>query len=284
MGSPLHSRPVFPAPATQNTPLRNRILFLSAVWIIALIPLFFWHGPWFGRPLSDQQIDSYLHDQNPRHVEHAMVQLGERMGRRDQTVEVWYPTLVALADSSDEDIRSTDAQIMAEDSRQPAFHDALRRMLHDGSAAVRNQAALSLVRFSDPLGHDQIVSILQPIIVTAPTDGRILEIAKAGANVSRDENVARLDCNGRAVEIHAAIAGRIHTVLGHPGENISGNAGLLTMYASTDDLWKALRALAIIGRPDDLPAVESWTGLSPNIPERLRQQAMLTDKLIRERK
>src|ERR1051325_81553 len=47
---------------------------------------------WIGRRLTDAQIEEYLHDSaKPRHSQHALVQIGERINRGDPRVERWYP-------------------------------------------------------------------------------------------------------------------------------------------------------------------------------------------------
>jgi biotin carboxyl carrier protein len=284
MGTALHSRPVFPEPAPQGrVSLRNRILFLAAVWLVALVQLFFWRGTWFGRPLSDQQIGDYLHDKNPRRVQHALIQLGDRMAHKDPTAEAWYPELVVLAVSGDEDIRTTAAQVMDEDPTRPEFHDVLLHMLRDPSMSVRCQAALALVRFDDASGHDQIVGLLDPMVVKTPYTGRVLELPRMGAAIANNAVLVKLDSGGGPIEIRSPVAGRVRGVSVQQNEHVSAGTELLTLTASPDQVWRALRALATIGHPDDLSAVDAYARISHDIPERLRQQATLTDKAIRER-
>src|SRR5439155_10674611 len=76
----------------------QRILFFVTAWLIVLMPFLFWWNTWFGRQLSDKQLSEYLHDdKKPRHIQHALVQIGERMSRRDASVTRWYPDVVRLA-------------------------------------------------------------------------------------------------------------------------------------------------------------------------------------------
>src|ERR1035438_2602878 len=64
----------------------QKILFFATGWLIVLMPFLFWWNTWFGRHLSDQQLTEYLHDdKKPRHIQHALVQMGERMGLPDKT-------------------------------------------------------------------------------------------------------------------------------------------------------------------------------------------------------
>src|SRR5215475_563917 len=161
---------------------RNRVLFFLTAWLIVLMPFLFWWGTWFGRPLSDKQIGEYPNDEkHPRHIQHALVWLGDRMARRDAATKRWYPDIARLAAHPVEEVRNTDAWVMGQDNASQAFHDALLKMLRDPSIIVRGNAALSLVRFGDPSGRLQIVALLQPAKILAPAQGSILDAGKPGA-------------------------------------------------------------------------------------------------------
>src|ERR1700746_3149461 len=76
----------------------QRILFFVTAWLIVLLPFLFWWNTWFGRQLSDGQITQYLaDDKRPRHIQHALVQIGERIARHDRRAAQWYPQLIRLA-------------------------------------------------------------------------------------------------------------------------------------------------------------------------------------------
>jgi pyruvate/2-oxoglutarate dehydrogenase complex dihydrolipoamide acyltransferase (E2) component len=104
-----------------------------------------------------------------------------------------------------------------------------------------------------------------------------------GTNVSRNGVLATLDSGGSVLEVHPPFAGKVGTRAVQPGESVVAGAELLTLEASNDDVWRALRALAIIGRPEDLSVVSAYLNVSPITAERVRQQATITDKSIRER-
>jgi biotin carboxyl carrier protein len=284
MGSVLHSRSELPDSTPRSFSLRRSIFSLTVIWLLVLTSFLFWRGTWFGRPLSEQQLDTYLHDTNPSHVQHALLQVGNRMAHNDPAVKVWYPELVQLSTAANEEIRATDAQVMGADPARPEFRQALRTMLGDESLAVRQQAALSLARFGDSAGHDVIVALLRPWIVQAPRPGRVLGLAMPGTNISsRNGVVATLDSGGKVVEVHPPFAGKIGALAVKPGETVAAGAELVTLEASGDDVWRALHALAIIGRPEDLPLVSPYTKVSVLTAERVRQQAILADKAIREK-
>src|SRR5689334_2926597 len=65
----------------------QKILFFAIGWLIVLMPFLFWWSTWFGRHLSDRQLNEYLHDdKKPRHIQHALVQMGDRMSHKDAAV------------------------------------------------------------------------------------------------------------------------------------------------------------------------------------------------------
>src|SRR5438552_19175686 len=87
---------------------RNRSLFFVTAWLIVLMPFLFWWNTWFGRRLPDKQITVYLQDEkHPRHIQHALIQLGERMGRHDATAARWYPASIRLASHPVAQVRNT---------------------------------------------------------------------------------------------------------------------------------------------------------------------------------
>src|SRR5258708_14264890 len=152
----------------------QKLLFFLTAWLICLMPFLFWWNTWFGRKLSDQQLTEYLHDtKKPRHIQQALVQVGERITSHDATAKQWYPDLVRLAADPVEEVRNTDAWAMAQETTAPGFHETLLKLLNDPSQMVRGNAALSLVRFGDATGRPQILALLQPAQVTVPTSGLI---------------------------------------------------------------------------------------------------------------
>src|SRR5260221_8475391 len=70
------------APARRALKPWQRALVFFVAWLIVLLPFLFWRGTWFGRPLRDAEVSEYLRDNSkPRHIQHALVQIGERMAR-----------------------------------------------------------------------------------------------------------------------------------------------------------------------------------------------------------
>src|SRR5258708_20996857 len=187
-----------PARPHHRMSTRNRLLFFLTAWLIVLMPFLFWWSTWFGRQLSDKQITEYLNDdKHPRHIQHALVQLVERMARHDAAATRWYPQLLRLASHNVEEVRNTDAWVMGQDTSAPAFHETLLKMLQDSSPMVRGNAALSLVRFGDATGRQQIVALLQPASIVAPAGGRVIDMDQVGTSVRPGGLIAKLQDRAR---------------------------------------------------------------------------------------
>jgi len=264
--------------------VRNRVLFFVTAWLIVLMPFLFWWNTWFGRHLSDPKLNEYLHDtQKPRHIQHALVQIGDRMAQNDPAVKSYYPDLVRLAAYPAEEIRNTDAWAMVQDSSVPEFHRVLLELLKDPSPMVRGNAALALVRFKDGSGRPQILALLQPATVSATSSGKVIDVAKPGTPVRRNGLVVKLDAGGNPVEVRSPITGRVRRMNVQEGQQVSAGAELAVIDPGADQVWEALRALYLIGTPDDIPVVEGYERSSSDLPDRVRQQAQTTAQAIRER-
>src|ERR1700681_2512255 len=124
-------------PSRPRMSTRNRLLFFVTAWLVVLMSFMVWVSTWVGRALTTTQKGEYLHaNSHPRHIQHAIVQLGQRMSRHDASAARWYPDLVRLASNPREEVRSTDAWVMGQDTAGPGFHDALLKMLEDTSLIV----------------------------------------------------------------------------------------------------------------------------------------------------
>jgi biotin carboxyl carrier protein len=278
------SKPTKPRMST-----RNRLLFFMTGWLIVLMPFLFWWNTWFGRQLSNQQLAEYLQDEkHPRHIQHALVQIGERMTRHDPSVAQWYPQVIHLATYPVEEVRNTDAwvmgqDVMGQDASGTSFHETLLKMLADPSLTVRGNAALSLVRFGDASGRPQILDLLQPAMVAAPQPGRIIDTSTVGTAIHQGGVIAKLQAGGQTIEIRSPISGRLRTLSAQTGQTITTSAQIATIDPGTEQVWEALRALYLVGQPDDLAAVQPYERELPDIPDHVRQQAIETDKAIRGR-
>jgi len=283
-----------PAPPTESaqTPKpgmsrAQKLLFFLTAWLICLMPFLFWWNTWFGRKLSDQQLTEYLHDaKKPRHIQQALVQVGERITRRDTTTKQWYPQLVQLAADPVEEVRNTDAWVMGQDPSGAGFHETLLKMLADPSQMVRGNAALSLVRFGDASGRPQILALLQPARIISPESGRVIDSDRPGTAIHQGGLIAKIapanSAHSSTIEIRSPIPGRIRSVAA-TGANIAAGAEAGVIDPANEQVWEALRALYLIGQPDDLTAIRPYERDLPDISNDVRRQASETEQAIRKR-
>jgi biotin carboxyl carrier protein len=273
--------------ATKSRPgmsTRHRVLFFVTAWFIAFMPILFWWNTWFGRNLSDKQVTAYLQDdRHPRHIQHALVQMGEHMSRHDTATTRWYAELVRLATHPVEEVRNTDAWVLGQDTSGPGFHEALLKMLNDASPLVRGNAALSLVRYGDATGRPQIVQLLQPVKIVAPIAGKVIDADRPGTAIRQGGLIAKIQDERQTEELRSPISGRIRNLFAQTGQTVSAGAEIATIDPAVDQAWEALRALYLVGQSEDLAAVTPYERDLPEIPDHVRQQAVLTDKAIRER-
>jgi pyruvate/2-oxoglutarate dehydrogenase complex dihydrolipoamide acyltransferase (E2) component len=150
---------------------------------------------------------------------------------------------------------------------------------------VRGNAALSLVRFGDASGHDQILSLLQPAKITAPSAGKVEDTSKAGTAVRQGGMLAKLRAaDGSSVEVRSPVTGRVRAMEVERNDHVSGGTELAVVAPGDEQVWEALRALYVIGRPEDLPSIIPYEHQVPDASERVRQQAVQTERAIRDRK
>jgi len=262
----------------------QRVLFFVTAWLIVLMPFLLWWNTWFGRRLSESQIAEYLHDEKkPRHIQHALVQLGESMSRHESAVNRWYADVVRLASHPVEEIRNTDAWVMGQDASGAGFHETLLKMLSDSSPMVRGNAALSLVRFGDASGRQQIVALLAPAQITAPESGKVTDLGTVGTAIHQGGVVAKLEHEGNVIEVRSPITGRLREFSTRAGQSVAAGDRIATADPSTEQVWEALRALYVVGRTEDIGTVQRYERELPEIPDRVRQQAVETERAIKGR-
>jgi len=285
----------------------QKVLFFATGWLIVLMPFLFWWNTWFGRHLSDQQVTEYLHDdKKPRHIQQALVQVSDRMSHNDAAAKHWYPELVRLAADPVEEIRNTDAWVMGQDTSGEGFHEALLKMLSDSSATVRGNAALSLVRFGDATGRPQIVALLQSAEVRVPPSGPIsaatpqeswsdsgrtasvVDTAGPETNLREGGVVAKLgvttaDNATTVVELRSPITGRVRTIETQRGKQVRPGDLIAVVDPATEQVWEALRALYLVGLPEDLDAIRPYQRDLPSISNDVRKQAVEAEKAIQAR-
>jgi len=273
----------------KRTPSRGRWRYPWAMLVVILlfvvVPFLSWYGTWFGRPLSDKQMAEYLEDkEKPRHTQQALEQIVDRINKHDPSVAQWYPRVVSLSESPVPQVRSAAAWTMQYDKSYDGFRSALLAMLNDQDPTVRHQAALSLVAIGDSSGRRELVSMLQFRPVRADVAGKATVLLHEGDAVAAGGPIVRIDQpDGNKVEARASEAARVERLSVSTGAQVSEGQELAVLSPSIDQVWEALRALYLVGQPDDIPSIQHYAIDLPGMPDRVRKQAVATTEAIRSR-
>jgi len=267
-------------PGASRRPGRKAYLLIALfAFLMVLFPFLFWYYTWFGRTLSDHDLDQYFADKSkPRHAQHALVQLGERLSRH-QDVARWYPNVLEQVSSPSLELRQTAAWIMGQDHNYAPFHDALLRLIHDSQPMVRRNAALALSGFGDTAARPELVAMLRPYSVSAPVSGTLKYRLKLGDYVNPGTLIARIG----EVEVRSPVPGAVRDLDRRDGASVQPGDSLADLSADPNHVWEALRGLYLVGQPDDLADVERFARPIPGIPETVARQALLTTQAIQSR-
>lgn len=271
------------APPVRRVRASGPILFLAILFVVA--SFLTWYLTWFGRGLSDEEITKYLSEYNhPRHVQHALLQVQERIERGDKTASKWYPQVVALAGNPETEFRLTAAWVMGSDHASEDFHNALKKLLADQQPIVRRNAALALVRFNDASGRPELTAMLKPFTLYSPVGGTLESSLSQTASVSRGTLLARIRRpDNEIAALRSPLTGTIDNILVATGSSITTGQALLTIKSDEESVWEALRALAVLGTGEDLQLVEDYANGALTKSDRIKQQAALTANAIKSR-
>lgn len=256
------------------------LLTTLSAFALVLLPFLFWYDTWFGRRLSDAQIQQYLTDRaKPRRAQHALVQIGERLGRGDVSARRWYPKVIELAGSPASELRQTAAWIMGQDARYEAFHAPLLRLLDDPSALVRRNAALSLAEFRDPAARPELRAMLRPYSIFSPGAGQVAYRLKPGDYVNPGTLVARVG----GQDVRSPVPGSVRALPLRDGAQVVRGELLAEVSPDENHAWEALRALFLVGGREDLEDVGRYARGVPGMRASLQRQAALTLREIQRR-
>jgi hypothetical protein len=285
-----------PDQPTSTTPpakpgLKRRWLFLilALTFLFVLMPFLFWQATWFGKPLNDAQLQKSFSDRgHPREIQHALSQVADRILSRDSrtrdSARPFYPQIIQIARTGQDELRLTAAWVMGQDNSVPDFLQELLRLLQDHNPMVRRNAALALVRFGDASGLAEIRSMLKPSAISAPVAGALDQRLKSGDTINTGTLLGRIDTAGRSrTELRSQIPGTIDHWLAADKTAVAAGQPVLLVNPSTDEIFESLRALYLIGEPQDLPAIEEFARGGGDLPPTVRQQAELTANAIRSR-
>jgi len=266
-----------PKPRRASLPL----IILAALFII--VPFLTWYGTWFGRDLSDQDITAYLADEkSPRHIQHALSRVEERIERGDPAARKFYPQIIALAKSPTGEIRKTVAWVMGQDNKSEEFHQTLVSLLSDSDPLVRRNAALQLVRFGDAAGRPELLSMLQSFEAKSTVAGTVVSLLSQRTPIKAGGLLARIRDTSNAVqEFRSPVDGAIGLLAVKEGDTVAVGQSIAWLTPDRSTVNDALQALAYVGTKDDLPAIESCA--QSDASAETGQQAAAAAKAIKSR-
>jgi hypothetical protein len=269
-----------PAKAHRQPSKRAYLLITLFALLLVLFPFLFWYNTWFGRQLSPDEISQYLGDHaKPRHQQHALVQIGERISRHEAGLARWYPGVIQAADSPRVELRQTAAWIMGQDHTYAPFHDVLLRLLHDSQPMVRRNAALSLSNFGDGAARPELLAMLRSYTIPSPAAGPVRYRLKVGEYVNPGTLLARAG----DVEVRSPLPGEVIELSRASSGTAAAGDPLVEISADKEHVWEALRALWTVGTRDDLEPIQRYARGAPGMPERVQEQAVLTVQAIQAR-
>ncbi|MEW5975280.1 MAG: HEAT repeat domain-containing protein [Acidobacteriota bacterium] len=274
-------------PPSRGLASRSALLLYIVVALMVLVPYLFWKGTWFGEALTEKEFEEFLSPQaKPRKTQHALTQISELIskGQIDQAKR-WYPRIATLADHSTPEVRATVAWVMGQDNTFQPFHSTLLNLLQDSNPLVKQNAALALVRFQDDVGRAELLRMLRPFTVVAAKDGLLMFRLKEGDVVNPGTMLARIQHpqSDEAFEVRSPVPGFFQAYLKENRSPVHQGDPILSVLPSEDQVWEALRALYLVGRPEDLDVIRKQVDRAQYLSARIRQQAELTIKAIQSR-
>ncbi len=259
---------------TPRRPSNIWLIIVAALFII--VPFLAWYFTWFGRNLSDADIATYLaEEKNPRHIQHALLQVEQKIERRDPSAKQFYPQIISSSKSSFAEVRKTAAWVMGQDPGSEEFHQALLALLKDTEPLVRRNAALQLIRFGDAAGRPELLSMLKSFEARSPIAGKIVSLLPQGSTIRAGAMLARIrDTSDNVQEFRSPVDGKVAApALFKEGDQVTANQTLFVLTPDQTTVLDALRALAYVGAKEDLPAIESCAqnGADAEIVQQARQ-------------
>jgi hypothetical protein len=233
-----------------------------------------WSGS-FRRNLDDATLEKYLRpDASDMETHHAMEELSRRAQRDEESRKRFYPAVIALASSPSAPKRQTVAWAMGEDPKEPAFREALEKLVGDPDPRVAHNAALALAVHRSDAGRPVLLAMLKPATVTAPEDGILRPRVKVGETPALQSEIAVIETPRGKLPVQPPVPGRVLSI-GADGARVARGETIATLAAAQSHAYQALRALTIpgIGRPEDAAVIASFLEATPDLEKQVREQA-----------
>jgi hypothetical protein len=252
--------------------------------LFVVVPFLTWYWTWFGRTLSDEEVERYLREGNPRHAQHALSQVAAKIEEGNSGAGRWNAQVAALAASRSPDVRMTAAWVMGVEHRSEEFHATLLRLLEDPEPIVRRNAALALVRFGDPRCRGELLAMLRPYTIRAAVAGTALTSLTGGSRVNRESLLLRFRTpTGETGDVRSPLPGTVERAAVKDGEGFEAGRELFTLAPDAEQVADALLGLAYFGTAEELPEVERYARGVEGVPEDLKAKAAQTAEAIKRR-
>jgi hypothetical protein len=252
--------------------------------LFVVVPFLTWYWTWFGRGLSDEEIERYLREGNPRHAQHALSQIAERIEKGGGDERRWNPQVAALAASPSPDVRMTAAWVMGVEHGAEEFHSALLKLLEDPEPIVRRNAALALVRFGDARCRGELLAMLRPYAVGAAEGGTALTALTPGSRVKRESLLLRYtNAAGATEEVRSPLPGMVERAAVKDGERFDAGGELFTLAPDAEQVRDALVGLYYFGGEGELAEVLRYARGAAGMPDDVKEKAARTAEAISRR-
>ena len=252
--------------------------------LFVVVPFLTWYWTWFGRSLSDEEIEKYLGEGKPRHAQHALSQVAERIERGEAGAGRWHARVLGLASSPSPDVRMTAAWVMGVEHRSEEFRESLVRLLEDREPIVRRNAALALVRFGDERCRPELLSMLRPYGVVAAGRGTARTALTAGSRVKRDSLLLRFKTPTEETgEVRSPLPGMVERASVKEGDVFEAGAELFALAPDAEQVTDALTGLLYFGGGEELADVERYARGVEGMPQDVKTKAALTAEAIKRR-
>lgn len=252
--------------------------------LFVVVPFLTWYWTWFGRSLSNEEIEKYLVEGKPRLAQHALSQIAERIEKGDADAARWNAKVTDLASNPSPDVRMTAAWVMGVEHKSEEFRETLARLLEDPEPIVRRNATLALVRFGDERCRPELLAMLRPSNFFAAERGTALTALSAGSRVKRDSLLLRFQKpTGETGEVRSLLPGTVERASVKDGDVFEAGAELFTLAPDQAQVSDALTGLFFFGRPEDLADVERYAQGVEGMPSYVRVEAAKTAEMIKRR-
>jgi len=262
-----------------------------------------WRGCWYGSPLSDTEIETYLEGGGDLgDIHKALNKIDERLVRGDSSVEKFFPLLVPLCEHEDANTRKAVAWVMSDAELHNPFRVHLLKLTRDPNILVRLQAALGLARHTHALGirsenpskedmsqaaslgtasRDVLLTALDRIPIEAPSDGKISDMLRKGEPLITGMRLARIQSgDGSLHEVLSPLDGKVVRTEVTPNQVISRGDVILQVQPGDAIIRNALVGLYMVGKAEDAPIVRRLVDGHFEVSEETLDQARQTARRL----